>query len=140
MADIEICPCCGQKIVEYRHKLNKVLASGLNKLYKSGASKLKELDLTYSEYANFQKLKYFNLVTSESGTYYITQQGLDFILGKGTAPSFVITKNSEVLVTGPEMYIYEIKDYVQEKVEWQEQATPKMVIENVGGKEHAYLF
>ena len=75
-----------------------------------------------------------------SGTYYITQQGLDFILGKGTAPSFVITKNGEVLLTGPEMYIYEIKDYVQEKVEWQEQATPKMVIENVGGKEHAYLF
>ena len=50
MAEVEICPCCGQKIVEYKHNLNKVLASGLYKLYKNGACKLKELELTYSEF------------------------------------------------------------------------------------------
>ena len=53
---VEICPHCGQKMVTYRHKLNKVLISALLKLQQAGGKgTVDNLGLTHSEFANMQK-------------------------------------------------------------------------------------
>lgn len=95
---VNICPCCGQKIVTYKHKLNKVLVSGLNKLSKHGGySKLRDLDLTISEFNNFQKLQYFGLVQKYPNREWgITESGKNFLEGNSTAPSFVTTKQKKL--------------------------------------------
>lgn len=121
--NIEVCPCCNQKIVTYKHKLNKGLCNALWKLHKAGGvGKLKELNLTNNEFGNFQKLAYFGLVFKKTSNWYITSKGIDFITGEGKAPEAVYTKNNVIIGEDIEIYKYQVKGYYEGKEEWQEQA------------------
>ena len=56
------CPHCNAKMVKYRHILNKGLAICLIRLAQAGGqAKLNELELSYTQRNNFQKLQYFGL-------------------------------------------------------------------------------
>ena len=67
----EECAHCGAKMVEYKHGLNKGLVVGLRAIAKAGwtgsAVDLKGLHLTHSEWDNFQKLRYWDLVSKVGG-------------------------------------------------------------------------
>lgn len=125
--NVTICPCCGRKIVEYKHKLNSVLIRGLTALEMAGGmATLKELSLDVSAHNNFQKLKYFGLVDKVDGSfiYKITDLGRIFLAGKFSVPSEVYTVDGNVVRVGPEnIYIMDIAVPVQFKEEWEEQAS-----------------
>lgn len=82
----EICPHCGAKVVEYRHRFNKVLASALLKLSKfSGPVETKTLSMSHSELANLQKLSYWGLIeNTKLGVWGLTDVGRQFVSGSST--------------------------------------------------------
>jgi NDP-sugar pyrophosphorylase family protein len=94
---IENCGCCGARIRKYTHKINKPLCAALIKAYqKHGIHKFKlsELGLSTSQFCNFQKLRYFNLVFSvdkEQGVWFVTGVGEEFVKGMVTVSSHVTT-------------------------------------------------
>lgn len=126
---IRICPACNQKIVQYKHCLNKTLINNLSKLYHSGGkSRLDGMNLSHSEFTNFQKLRYFGLAYNNRDTneWILTGKGKAFLGGKETASKFVITENANVVEFSEEkVFISQIKDCVQYKIDWQEQAAEK---------------
>lgn len=77
------CPHCDAKMVEYRHTFNKGLAHGLYELWAAGGGpiSLRRLRLTRVQWTNFQKLRYWDLVspTRHEGEWTLTKQGLSFI-------------------------------------------------------------
>lgn len=84
----KICECCGAKIVEYKHSFSHALAIGLYAIYKANKPvNIKNLGLNRNQWDNFQKLRYWNLVsqtyrengTRANGVWQITQAGKDFI-------------------------------------------------------------
>jgi len=83
MKEIKKCPHCDAKMVEYRHTFNKGLAHGLYELWLSGGgpSSLRSLRLTRTQWTNFQKLRYWDLVsrTKHEGEWILTTKGLEFI-------------------------------------------------------------
>ena len=128
---VEICPCCGQKVVTYKQSFNKILLQCLRHLEKAGGiSNLRSLfdngDMTTSEYANFQKLKYFSLVVKDNkdpSIYILTLKARRFLSGKGTCPKWVKTRQNKVVEAGPEVFIKDITDAIQTKEDWQKQAS-----------------
>ena len=78
------CPTCGAKTVKYKHRLNYSLIQALRKCAKYKIAALTDLELTKSQYTNFQKLKYWKLVTSvdkTKGYWSVTPLGRDFLRG-----------------------------------------------------------
>jgi len=66
------CPHCGAKTVTYRHVLNQGLITSLIKLASAGGeAKTSDLDLTYTQRNNFQKLQYFSLTMKEKGKRHV---------------------------------------------------------------------
>ncbi len=124
--NVEICPFCHQKIVQYRHGLTLVLVRGLFQLYKAGGkANLNRLNLTHSEFNNFQKLHYFGLVISErsSNQWIITEKGRLFMEGKASVEKYVITQNARIIGKSDEkVFIQDVKEAVQYKIDWQQQA------------------
>ncbi len=125
--NVEICPCCGQKIVEYKHNFNIVLLNDLRYLEGAGGvSTLHDLDettkMTASEYANFQKLQYFGVVRKEGPMYSLTQKGKDFLAGKGGIPKYAVTRIGVVTELGPEIDIDMELLPVQTAEDYREQA------------------
>ena len=60
--NVFICPTCGTKIVEYKHSINKTLVSCLHRLNAlGGRARLDKMQLDNTQFANFQKLRYFGL-------------------------------------------------------------------------------
>lgn len=105
---LEICPCCGRKIVIYQHRFNHLLMYDLLCLDKAGGTstlgKLKSrFAMTPSEYNNFQKLAYFGLVKKENRSYVITELGRNFLKGTQGCPSYVKTRINDVVDRGPEV-------------------------------------
>lgn len=125
--NVKICPCCGRKIVEYKHKLNAVLVSGLVMLHRAGGmATLSELDLDVSRNNNFQKLKYFGLAEKVEGSrlYTITDYGRRFLAGQASVPSEVYTIDGRVVRIGFEnVFVSDIDIPVQYREEWEEQAS-----------------
>ncbi len=121
-----ICPTCGHKSVDYKHSINKTLVSGLARLNAvGGRARLDNLGLDNTVFNNFQKLRYFNLAvsTNDNFEWQITNEGVWFLQGRVQIPRFVITRNAVVIRTSPELvFITEVKDCVQYKVQWAEQA------------------
>lgn len=126
---IKICPLCKQKIVQYKHCLNKTLINNLSKLYQSGGqSRLDVMKLSHSEFTNFQKLRYFGLAYNDKNTneWILTRKGKAFLSGQENVSKFVITENANVVEFSEEkVFISQIKDCVQYKIDWQEQAAEK---------------
>ena len=130
--NVTICPCCGQKIVEYKHNFNVVLLNGLRYLEAAGGiSTLHDMNETtkmnVSEYANFQKLQYFGLVTKDGPVYMLTDRAKAFLKGKGGCPSYVVTRCKEVIEEGPEMMIDGQLLPVQTADDYREQVTTQGV-------------
>ena len=89
---------CKATTKDYQHQLNVVLVNGLSKLYRyhlahgwSPVNVRHDLDMTFSEWENFQKLRYFGLVEKsydEDGkriraNWKITDKGVRFVRNKG---------------------------------------------------------
>jgi hypothetical protein len=121
-----VCPACGRKTTEYTHGINKTLVSCLRALHNAGGSaRLDALGLDNSQFTNFQKLRYFGLAVS-IGAYsewQITRAGVSFLQGRLAIPRFIITRNSRpVCKSDALVFIGEVKDCIQYKIQWQEQA------------------
>lgn len=126
--NVHICPTCGHKIVDYKHSMTKVLVSCLRKLYNAGGkSKKGPMNLTTTQFGNFQKLRYFGLAELNPKTqeWMLMPSGPAFLRGKIRVPRYIITRSGKVIGISPESIdITQVKDAVQYRVEWQEQATP----------------
>lgn len=76
------------KITAYAHKLNTALVSGLKQLVDFYEAHLrpanvdKDLDLTYNQESNFQKLRYWKLVHRDKSGWVPTHIGMEFIHGE----------------------------------------------------------
>jgi hypothetical protein len=98
--NITICPACGQKIVEYKHGLNRTLISCLWHLHNTGGqAQLDKMDLDNTQFTNFQKLRYFGLAVSvgQHNEWLLTAAGKEFLRGRGRVSRFVITRNARVI-------------------------------------------
>lgn len=124
--NVSFCPECGHKSVEYKHCINKTLTSCLARLNAMGGeARLDQMGLNNTQFANFQKLRYFGLAYSvgENNVWKITEIGILFLKGRVAVSKYVITKNANIARTSEDgVYITDIKDCVQYKIEWQEQA------------------
>ena len=114
MKNYSICPTCGHKSVDYKHSINKTLISSLARLYQAGGtSRLDRLGLNNTQFTNFQKLRYFNLVVqpNNSNEWQITKLGVWFLQGRIQVAQYVITRNANVVRTSPELvFINQVKD------------------------------
>lgn len=128
-----ICPICGRKLVEYKHNINKTLVSGLSRLNAlGGRARLDMMGLDNTTFNNFQKLRYFGLAvpSGENSEWQITERGIWFLQGRVQIPRFVITKIAKTIRESNELvYITDIKDCVQYKVQWQKQASQPSLFE-----------
>ena len=93
------CSRCGQRLPRvFRHKLNQGLVSVLWKLYHAGKpTRLTDLQLSNSEFANAQKLGYFGLAQSVDGRWALTEKGLLFLGNRIEIEKFVHTKAGKVV-------------------------------------------
>lgn len=120
------CSACGHKIVEYKHSINRTLVGCLARLNAlGGRSRLDKMGLDNTHFANFQKLKYFGLAVPTNVNYewQITDRGIWFLQGRIQISKSVITRNGNVIRESPELvFITEVKDCIEYKIEWKEQA------------------
>ncbi len=98
--EVKICKECGAKLMEHPHSLSAGLVSGLKKLAAvKNPINLKKLDLTRSEWYNFQKLKYWKLIVKAkredgsniTGEWQVTDIGKKFVAGRIKVPRKVYT-------------------------------------------------
>lgn len=90
-----------------------------------GRARLDGMGLNNTQFANFQKLRYFGLAipTSNNNEWQITDHGIWFLQGRIQVPQFVVTKNANVIRQCSELvFIGQIKDCVQYRIDWQEQS------------------
>lgn len=124
--EVSICPVCGRKITEYKHSINKTLVSCLHRLNAlGGRARLDKMQLDNTQFANFQKLRYFGLAipTNENNEWQITDHGIWFLQGRIQISKSIITRNAAVIRKSTELvFINQVKDCVDYKVAWKEQA------------------
>lgn len=124
--NVSYCPTCGRKSVDYKHSINRTLVSGLARLNAlGGRARLDALGLDNSKFNNFQKLRYFNLAipSNDNFEWQITNEGVWFLQGRIQIPKYVITRNANVIRKSTELvFINQVKDCVEYKVQWQDQA------------------
>ena len=110
MKSIKHCECCGAKIVEYKHLLNKGLVSALYQLsLNDDPVPLTDLVISRNQWTNFQKLRYWGLVAKEltaegygTGRWLITAIGRDFVEGRTAMPLHAWTFRGETIrIDGP---------------------------------------
>ena len=118
MSDATRCPQCGASLKKYWHRLTPGLVKTLVKVYARVCEKgkniidKKELQLTHSEYGNFQKLRFHGLIAKNivdgewiKGEWVITHRGAQFLHGEIQIPIRVLTfrnrveDHDEILVT-----------------------------------------
>lgn len=126
-----VCPTCGRRIIETPHGLNQTIIHGLWRLHNAGGrSRLDKLNLTNSQFTNFQKTQYFGLAIRAkdaegkiNNEWILTNAGLEFLAGRRQMPKQVFVFNGKVSrVSTEKVYIDEITNCVQYKVEWQQNA------------------
>src|ERR1035441_5888882 len=96
----ERCPHCGASMTVYEHALTPGLVNALFKavqfVHRQNRNYFhlqKDLDLTKSEFTNFQKLRFHALVakTDDPGYWLITARGGEFLRGEVAVPRTVRT-------------------------------------------------
>ena len=105
---IGICPHCGAKMKEYNHVLSIPLCKALVKLYNHSLQgeipvNIKCLKMTRNQWDNFQKLRYWDLVSKyvdqngkrKGGEWKITKRGIDFVKGIIRIKNHVTTYRGE---------------------------------------------
>lgn len=98
-----VCPTCGAKTVEHKHGLANGIRTALAKLYETHGCdfvSLSEVGLTRSQWDNFQKLRYWDLVEKhpsgeKSGQWRVTDHGERWLTGRVTVPRNVWTYRGE---------------------------------------------
>lgn len=133
--DQELCPHCGAKMRAYWHRLTPMLVKGLIKFRKAvvekGVNKIhlqRDLNLTKTEYNNFQKLRLHGLVAKfrednerVNGYWLLTRRGGLFLNNHYAIPKRVKTFRNKVIehdkelvtvvkVIGSEPYLETITD------------------------------
>lgn len=109
------CQNCGQSVMKHKHTLSRSLVLILLKASKSGLTPFhlqNNLNLTKNEYANFQKLKYWDLVSRDdehSGFWQITVMGNQFLAGNFSPPKSVMTFNNKVINTEGKVNIVDLR-------------------------------
>lgn len=83
------CKCCGQRVTAYTAPLNRGLALAFlefadKRMALGRPIEKHELELSNSQYGNFQKLRYFGLLQHVDGekAWEFTKLGMEFFLGK----------------------------------------------------------
>ncbi len=103
--DKEYCEECGASTARYKQILSKGIVVPLlkmaNKVKQTNLNDIrisKDLELTKSEYNNFQKLRYFGLIAKvkidgnvNKGRWLITARGWAFLDGKEAVHNYVVT-------------------------------------------------
>lgn len=134
--NVSICPTCGQKIVDYKHNINRTLISCLWRLHSAGGlARLDKMKLDNTQFTNFQKLRYFHLVVAsgQNSAWQITRDGTEFLQGRRRIPKFVITRNARVVRQSDELvFVQEVKDCVEFRVSWEEQAAGPTLFDKGG--------
>ena len=132
MAEIKYCECCGAKMQEYRHVLNKPMVLSLIALFRSKKLKpgLISKILDHNQLCNFQKLRYWGLVekhisrdgSRKGGVWKITNKGFLFLKGELKIPlrvwsfrgEFIRAENDKLVSVKDIHGSYEYRlDYVQ---------------------------
>ena len=133
MDNVKHCECCGAKIVEYKHILNKGLVQALYELAKHKTPvPLTDLDITRNQWTNFQKLRYFGLAEKElcnngagTGRWFVTTIGREFILNGLAVPTIAWTfRGQTTRLEGPDGLFTDIfnrdyrrkPDYVKDRI------------------------
>lgn len=133
----QFCQHCGQSIMRHKQSLSKSLVAILVKSYESFGSKSfhlqKDLSLTKNQYANFQKLKYWVLVTRDeahAGHWRITFEGIKFLEGTAKVSRFVWTFNNRVVdCDGPMVYYRDVtgsNSFYKKREEYASDAQPQL--------------
>ena len=97
-----------------------------------GRARLDKMQLDNTQFANFQKLRYFGLAipSNENNEWQITNHGVWFLQGRIQVSRFVFTKNAMVTRKSNELvFITDVKDCIQYKTNWQEQAAQPRLFE-----------
>jgi len=122
---MKICECCGAKIIEYKHGLNKVLIQALVKFYKAGGKcSIMDFDMNFNERNNFQKLKHWGIIYRHEGSniWEVTKKGRGFLYKENPLPRYVFTYRNKVESFSEErVFIDEVKDYIHDKEYFREQ-------------------
>lgn len=109
--EVHVCPMCGRTTKKYWQRLSPGLVHALVKFYAVVCAKgmncvhvSTEVNLTKTEYNNFQKLRYHGLVyhyktngQTKDGYWLITHRGAQFLHGEIQIPARVLTYNNEVV-------------------------------------------
>ena len=118
--EINVCACCGAKMVSYDFKFNSGLKSCLRKLAVFGQRpvSVKELGLTTSEWTNFAKLRYWGLADKyaisdnqkhKGGVWVLTDGGNRFVHGVSFIYEIVTMERKRIKgYSGLEVY-YDVK-------------------------------
>lgn len=124
-SETRICPLCSRKIVKYKHTLTRIMIKGLRELYNAGGkARLDKLNLSNSEFTNFQKLRYFGLAYNDRYEWTLTELGTLFLAGKIKVNKTVCTENAVVIAKSTDkVAIEDVKSAAQFKIEWRDQAS-----------------
>jgi hypothetical protein len=99
----EKCACCGHTRRYHSHSLSQGLVTGLRKFAAAGKGKplnLNKAGLDRSQWDNFQKLKYWDLVTPtkcKSGIWNVTELGYEFLAGNVSLRKTKITLDGKAV-------------------------------------------
>ncbi len=113
--EIPICDHCGAKMIEYKFTFNRGLARCLFRLSQfPQPTEICTMNLTTSQWTNFQKLKYWELiaphVTDETdrkrGWWRLTPQGIAFLTGKVPIHKNVIMYRNKFVRFGGEKIFF----------------------------------
>jgi hypothetical protein len=105
------CPCCGASLKMFWHTLTPGLVRVLIKFHevvrtanRNDVEPSKEMQLSKSEYNNFQKLRFHALVAKvkkggrhTTGHWLLTQRGREFLYGRASVPARVKTFRNQVI-------------------------------------------
>ena len=131
-----VCECCSAEQWEYRHSLTKALLNGFFRLLEQGSGdyrisliRINGKQMTHSQLANFQKLRYWGLAKqadgeNKGGYWHVTNRGILFARGEKKLPKWAWTYKGRVISgDGKEIYVNEADsdwewrdDYVRNRV------------------------
>ena len=114
----ETCECCGHVVTAFTHSLNWGLAIAFNKFMQKfydvrrPINPNKELGLTHNQLANWQKLRYWDLIRQidGQGLWIPTNTGHWFFGGTVAIPKVVATMNAERITSGHAAWETHTKD------------------------------
>lgn len=129
------CSQCGQLMVEYKFGFNKGHARALYKIARISETDWVEISksgMTNSEYANYPKIFYWDLLerkpgVEKGGVCRLTEVGRDFLYNKLSIPKYVFTRLGEV--TGykkPEVWFRTVTGGYDYRPDYQEQARDQL--------------